>query len=107
MADSDLSEIPTDVIRTALSETIEKKLKSKKYNIVINSASKAGESNFIGVVHRATFNKEHEDSKQEKLIVKVAPQNAARRNQFHSRPLFLQEIHVYNEVLNHTFTSFC
>lgn len=97
MAKLDLSEIPTDVIRAALLETIEKKLKTKNYKIVVSSASTAGESNFIGIVHRVKFNKEGED-KQEKLILKIAPQNEARRNQFNSRPLFLQEINVYDKV---------
>ncbi|XP_055296577.1 uncharacterized protein LOC129565586 [Sitodiplosis mosellana] len=98
MAESDLTEIPTEVVRTALCETIETKLKSKNYKITITSASKAGESNFIGIVHRVTFNKEGED-KLEKLILKVAPLHLARRTQFNSRPLFLQEISTYNEIL--------
>lgn len=97
MAESDLSEIPTDVIRIALFETIEKKLKSKNYKISVSSASKAGESNFIGIVHRVTFNKTGENER-EKLILKVAPQHIARRTQFNSRILFLQEIITYNEV---------
>lgn len=97
MADSDLSEISTDVIRTALRETIEKKLKSKDYKISLSSASKAGESNFVGIVHRVSFHKNGED-KQEKLILKAAPHTEARREQFNSRVLFLQEIYMYNEV---------
>ena len=98
MADSDLSDIPSDAIRTALRETIEKKLKSKNYKISVSSASKAGESNFVGIVHRVTFSKDDED-KQEKLILKVAPQNEARREQFNSHALFLQEINVYDKVI--------
>lgn len=99
MSESDLSDIPTDAIRAALNETIEEKLKSKNYKITVSSASKAGESNFVGIVHRVSFNKEGDD-KQEKLILKVAPQNETRREQFNSRPLFLQEIFVYDKVSN-------
>ncbi|XP_055296576.1 uncharacterized protein LOC129565584 [Sitodiplosis mosellana] len=98
MAESDLSDIPTDAIRAALHETIEKKLKSKNYKTVVSSASKAGESNFVGIVHRVSFNKNDEE-KQEKLILKVAPQNETRRDQFNSRALFLQEINMYDKIL--------
>lgn len=97
MAESDLSEISTDVIRTELCETIEKKLKSKDYKISVSSASTAGESNFVGIVHRVSFNKNGEN-KQEKLILKAAPHTEARREQFNSRIFFLQEIYVYNVV---------
>lgn len=97
MCESNLSEIPTALIRTTLCEIIEKRLKSKNYKIDVSSASTAGESNFIGIVHRVAFNKDGED-KQEKLILKVAPQNVARRTQFNSRPLFLQEIYMYDKV---------
>lgn len=97
MIQLDLSEIPSDVIRSALFETIENKVKSKNYQINMSSASKVGETNFIGIVYRISFKKEG-DEKYEKLILKVAPQNSARRIQFHSRPLFLREIRMYNEV---------
>lgn len=97
MSESDLAEIPSDLIRVALCEIVEEKLKSKNYKIDITSASKAGESNFIGIVHRVSFGKTGENE-QEKMILKVAPQHLARRQQFNSRPLFLQEIAAYNEV---------
>lgn len=101
---SDLSELPTDTIRTALNETIQNKLKSKHYKVTVTSASKAGENNFIGIVYRILFNREDENKNETnptfKLILKVAPQNAARREQFFSRNLFLQEIYMYDEVKN-------
>lgn len=99
MSDSDLSSIPTDEIRTALCETVEKRLQSKKYKITVSSASQAGESNFIGVVYRVSFWKE-DDTKSPKSsqILKVAPQNAARRAQFMSRSLFLREMYMYDVV---------
>lgn len=97
MAEPVLSEISTDVIRTALRETIEKKLKSKDYIISVSSASKIGENNFNGILHRVSFNKNGED-KQEKIILKTAPHTETRREQFNSRILFLQEIHMYNAV---------
>lgn len=101
MSDSDLSSIPTDEIRSALCETVENYLKSKKYKITVSSASQAGESNFVGIVYRVSFGKKDDDpnkTKLSQLILKVAPQNAARRAQFLSRSLFLREMYMYNVV---------
>lgn len=90
-------EILSEVIRSALNKTIENKLKSNKFLINVSLASKAGETNFVGIVHRVSFKSEGGEN-DDKLILKVAPQNAARRIQFHSRPFFLREIRIYNEV---------
>lgn len=97
MTESNLSEISNEIIRAALVETIEEKLKSKKHNIIVSSASTAGESNFIGIVYRVAYRKESE-TQTFKLILKIAPENEARRAQFQSRQLFLQEILTYNTV---------
>lgn len=101
MAEMDLSELPSDVIRTAVCETIEKKLETKKYAISIRSASKEGENNFIGVVYRVSFSKDDgTDDEKYNLILKVAPQHPIRRSEFRSRFCFLREIYMYNEVNN-------
>ena len=97
MVQLDLSEIPSDVIRSALYETIENKVKSKNYQINMTSASKVGETNFIANVYRVSFKKD-DDKEYDKLILKVAPSNPARRIQFCSRAYFLREIRMYNEV---------
>lgn len=102
MVELKLSDIPSEVIRTTLCETIESKLKSKKYKINVSSASKAGENNFIGIIYRVTFKKEDEIENEKtpisKLILKVAPQNVARRDRFMARPGFLREIYTYDKV---------
>lgn len=102
MVESNLSEISSEVIRDAVIETVENKLKSKKCKIHVSSASQSGENNFIGIVYRVTFSEEDgiENGKTpvSKLILKVAPSNLARRQQFFSRPCFLREIYLYNEV---------
>lgn len=101
MASSDLSAIESEVIRNALRETVAHSLKTKKCKINVSSASQAGANNFIGIVHRVSFCKEDEDekgTKASKLILKVAPPNAARRDKFSVRIPFLQEIYMYNEV---------
>ena len=102
MSNSDLSAITSEVIRSSLRETVEKKLKSKKYKISVSSASQAGANNFMGTVYRVSFNKEDGDESERntihKLIVKVAPVHLARREQFFSRPSFLREIYMYEKV---------
>lgn len=76
MAESEVCEIESELIRSTLRETVEKKLNSKKCKIDISSASQAGASNFIGIVYRAKFYKEDENESEtnpiQKMIVKVA-----------------------------------
>lgn len=109
MASSDLSTIESEVIREALRETVEDFLKTKDCEIHVSSASQAGANNFIGIVYRASFCKKggNENGTHEngingvcpsKLILKAAPQSAARREKFTPRIPFLQEIYMYNEV---------
>lgn len=109
MVTLELSDIPSEVIRTTLCETIEAKLKSKKYKIVISSASKAGENNFIGIIYRVSFNKdddvENGNAPISKLILKVAPLNLARREHFFARPTFVREIFTYEKVLKYFLFS--
>lgn len=134
MAQTDLSEITSEIIRKALFETIENKLNSKNYQIDLSFASKAGENNFIGIIYRVAFYEKEESSKEgervekaedrnvgereenaedrnvgkkpengeqfspSKLILKVAPQNEARRAQFYASPAFAREIYTYDKV---------
>lgn len=122
MAQIDLSEISSEIIRKTLFETIENKLNSKNYQIDLSLASKAGENNFIGIIYRVAFYEKEESSKEgektendtnvgekkkngevsspSKLILKVAPQNEARRAQFYASPAFAREIYTYDKV-NH------
>lgn len=102
MANSNLSIIESSEIREALIATVENLSKSKNCKINVSSASQAGANNFIGIVYRVTFCKKGDDENEEnvqKLIVKVAPQSAARRVKFSVRIPFLQEIYVYNTVI--------
>lgn len=102
MAETEACEITSEVILSALHETVEKKLNSKKFKIDISSASQAGAANFIGIVYRAKFYKEDENQNEkhpvQKMIVKVAPTNTVRRELFLSRTAFLREIHMYDNV---------
>ena len=101
---SDLAlEIPSELVRTALFEVIEAQLKSKEYHVAVGSATKAGDLNFTGIVYRVYFNRVNEaetgNSNKSSIILKVAPQNLARRNQFSVRPAFMREIYTYDKVM--------
>lgn len=108
MLEGDVSELSSETIR-ALRETVENELKSKNYRVVISSASKAGTNNFMGTVFRATFSKQDEANKENnpehKMIVKVAPMQVSRREQFTARPSFLQEMYMYGTVSIYQFEN--
>lgn len=102
MTESNLSELPSEVIRVAVRDTVEQMLGSNEYEINVTSASQSGDNNFIGIVYRVLFNKMtggNNEKIRKKLILKVAPQNIARRMQFFSRPCFLREIYMYKKVI--------
>lgn len=103
MVETNLSDISSEGIRLLLKKTIEKQLNSTDYNIKLSLASQAGDNNFIGIVYRVSFNEGNEIEKiPSKLILKVAPENVARRTQFFSRPCFLREIYMYEKVSGKT-----
>lgn len=108
MVEARLSELPSEAIRLAVRNTVELLLGSNKYTINVTSASQSGDNNFMGIVYRVLFSKVN-DGKDEKepskLILKVAPQNIARRMQFFSRPCFLREIYMYEKVIRNRSTQ--
>lgn len=108
MADSTLSTIPSELIRSELFKVVEDILKTKNYTVNVCAGSKEGENNFLGIVYRVTFaNKDEKAAKPSKLILKVAPQNEARRALFKSRLLCLREIYMYDvvsKIENQNFT---
>lgn len=104
MGEPDLSEIACDSIRSILLETIAQHLGTKNCRIKLDAASKQGD-NFIGIVQRVTYNTVEEDTYR-MLILKTAPTNPARRQRFFSRPCFLREIYLYNEVKFVEFFTF-
>lgn len=99
---SDLAKIPSELVRSAVCETIETQLNTKNYQVSVSSATKATDYNFTGVIYRVTFSTENKAKKGKptpsSIILKVAPQHLARRNQFNARPCFVREIYVYDEV---------
>lgn len=103
MVESDLTEISSESVRSALIKTIENQLKTSDFEYKLNSAAKGGD-NFIGIVQRVTYNKKAENGQNDgeidrsKLILKTAPTNVARRKAFSSRIAFVREIYLYNDV---------
>lgn len=101
MLDGDISEIPSETIRT-LHEIVEHELKSKNYRIIVNLVSKAGTSNFTGTIYRASFSSQDESDsekgRKQKLIIEVASQQAEWREHFSTRSTFLQEKYMYDTV---------
>lgn len=107
----DLSvEIPSELVRSALFETIESQLKMSKYQITLGAATKQGDLNFTGIVYRVWFSKEedatNEISTASSIILKIAPQNLAHRIQFTIRPAFVREIYTYDKVNGLLLISF-
>lgn len=96
MADS-RTEISSDLIKSVLNDYLESKLGTAEFEMKIDPGSKEGE-NFIGVIYRITYWQKFQSNVKSQLIVKVSPQNEARREQFFSRPSFLREIYLYGKV---------
>lgn len=107
MADLPLSDIPSEIVRSVLLQTIEEQLQSKDFQFHVSSASKAGENNFIGVIYRVSCsrnnNSDSDENSAKNIILKVAPQNLLRRSQFVVRPAFTREIYFYEKVIITTF----
>lgn len=101
MSDQNAAVLSNELIRTAVNETIERYLKTTKYETIVESASKKGD-NFIGIVYRVTCRQSSNDQKSAdlKLILKTAPQHEQRREAFFSRPCFEREIYLFNVVGN-------
>lgn len=99
---SELAEIPSELIRSALRKTVENKINSNNYKIKVKSASQAGSTNFVGIVYRVFYERRDQtlegDDYKSSIILKVSPQNSARRQKFCSRPSFLREIYMYEKV---------
>lgn len=92
------SDICSELARSALYEFIESELNSKDFEVNVESAAQSGTTNFIGIVSRINFNGRDDTRGNRSMILKTAPQNTARREQFHSRLSFVREIFMYNEV---------
>lgn len=93
--------LPTESSRYHLNEVVKSILGTDRFNLKISMGSSVGD-NYIGVVYRVAAtvdDKKHDGNKPDlSVIVKLPPQNAARREQFFARPSFTKEIWIYDEV---------
>lgn len=94
---SAIDELPAEVYRQAFKDIVKNNVSTSIENcsVTIDSASAKGD-NYIGVLYRACV-KDPED-KELKVIIKLPPQNVARREQFFARPCFLRESEFYDTV---------
>lgn len=96
-------DLPSQSSQEAVENVIKSELKTDKFKMNITYGSKLGD-NYIGVIYRVAATKTVDDDlKNDKgsnvsVILKVPPENPARRDQFFARPCFLRETLVYNEV---------
>lgn len=98
--------LPFDSTKFALQNVISKKLGTNDYTYHIEKGSNAGD-NYIGVVFRVIAKrktKENDDTNNNnnnelRIILKIPPQNPARREQFFARSSFVREALVYEEIL--------
>lgn len=100
MAAIELFEIESELVRSALRETIKTLAKWENDQVEITSISKIVSNNVSGIVFRVSFaSKSETTSSTSSLILKAAPQNSARRTLMLSREMALREIFIHNEVL--------
>lgn len=90
------AKLPVASSQKLLEELARTELNSDDVALTLTAGSNKGD-NYIGVVFRALAEC-RKTGKQLSIIVKLPPQNEARRNQFFARPSFEREICFYTEI---------
>jgi hypothetical protein len=90
-------ELPTEVYQNTLKEIIKNNCNAayEDCDVKIEAGSSKGD-NYIGVIYRITV--KPPKGKTLNIIVKLPPQNVARREQFFARPCFLRESEFYEVI---------
>lgn len=92
-----ISELPGEIYQTALKEIIKNNFSAPLADCSVTmSAASAKGDNYIGVLYRATIT--DPQGKELCVVIKLPPQNAARREQFFARPCFLRESEFYETI---------
>lgn len=108
-----------DEVKGVLFEVVEKILQTEKFKVRVEEGSKKGNfqlkknvicsndkrffifflagDNFLGIIYRIVFSTTDE-TRSSNLILKVAPIDETRRNQYHTRMCFLREMFMYEKV---------
>lgn len=92
----DPAKLPVESSQELLEQLVRSELNSDDVTIALAAGSNKGD-NYIGVVFRAQAECRR-TGKKLNVIVKLPPQNEARRNQFFARPSFEREITFYTEI---------
>lgn len=97
--DAEFIHLPNDIYETALNEIIKNNcnLSNQQCEIFCSAGSAKGD-NYIGVVYRISVKSKEDNLEKLNLIIKLPPQNAARREQFFARPCFVREIDFYDNL---------
>lgn len=90
------AQLPVASSQELLEQLVRTELNSDDVAIELTAGSNKGD-NYIGVVFRAHAECRRTGRKLN-VIVKLPPQNEARRNQFFARPSFEREISFYTEI---------
>lgn len=90
------TKLPVASSQELLEQLVRSELNSDDVTIALAAGSNKGD-NYIGVVFRAKAECRR-TGKKLNVIVKLPPQNEARRNQFFARPSFEREISFYTEI---------
>lgn len=101
MSNIELFEISSELVQSALRETIKTLTKSTIDQIKITTISSINSDNPSCNIYRISFSTNGESktsTSSSSLILKVTAQNLTRRFLSHARPCFLREIFIYDEV---------
>ena len=97
--EAEFKALPSEVYMEALHEVIKNNcnLSEDQYEVQCCAGSAKGD-NYIGIVYRVSVISKEDNSIKLNLIVKLPPQNAARREQFFARPCFIREADFYTNL---------
>lgn len=93
----EIDKLPNEVYRNTLREIVRSNcdVEIEECELKIEAGSAKGD-NYIGVIYRVTV--QPPKGKTLNVIVKLPPQNAARREEFFARPCFLREAEFYDVI---------
>lgn len=89
-------QLPDSSSQQLLDEIARSELNSDDYTLTLSAGSAIGD-NYIGVLFRARAEC-RKTGRKLNVIVKLPPQNEARRNQFFAHPAFEREIYFYDTI---------
>lgn len=93
-----LFEFPQKAYKKAVLEIVEKNVEGKDIVIVCSAGSNKGD-NYLGIVYRIDVKDKNDANIKLSFVLKSAPQNEARREEFFAHAAFERESLFYEEVL--------